>query len=107
MTRAPGTPRFEVGEEVRIQRREEPRHHRVPSYAQGCRGVVERACGTFGWPELLADGVSDGPLVTLYRVRIPASELWGTDCEDRRDCLEIEVYEHWLEAPGDPEGDRR
>ena len=106
MTGELAVPRFAVGQAVRISAREEPRHHRVPHYALGRRGIVERTCGAFGRPELLADGLSDQPGLTLYRVRIPVTELWGAGVEDPRDSLEIEVYEHWLEAAGSQELER-
>jgi len=88
--------RFAVGQRVRISDRTPPVHHRVPSYAKGHVGVIERVCGLHGEPEKFIRG--DGkPAQRLYRVRIPQTSLWqaydGTD----RDNLEIEIFEHWLE----------
>lgn len=90
------TPAFTVGQRVRIADRTPPVHHRVPSYAKGKVGLIERICGLHGEPEKFIRG--DGmPARRIYRVRIPQSDLWqdyeGTD----RDKLEIEIYEHWLE----------
>jgi nitrile hydratase len=89
-------PKFATGQRVRIADRTPPVHHRVPSYAKGQVGVIERVCGMHGMPENFIRG--DGtPAQRIYRVQIPQSELWqaydGTD----GDLLEIEIFEHWLE----------
>jgi Nitrile hydratase beta subunit, C-terminal len=88
---------FSVGQRVRIADRTPPVHHRVPSYAKGQIGIVERVCGMHAEPEKCIRG--DGkPFQRIYRVRIAQSTLWepykGTD----GDKLEIEIFEHWLEA---------
>ena len=90
-------PVFHVGQRVRIADRTPPVHHRVPSYAKGQVGVIERVCGLHGEPEKFIRG--DGmPPQRIYRVRIPQPELW-TDYEGTEgDRLEIEIFEHWLEA---------
>ncbi len=90
-------PLFSVGQRVRIADRTPPVHHRVPSYAKGQIGIVERVCDMHPEPEKCIRG--DGkPFQRIYRVRIPQSTLWdlykGTD----GDKLEIEIFEHWLEA---------
>ena len=87
---------FQVGQRVRIADRTPPVHHRVPSYAKGKIGLIERVCGLHGEPEKFIRG--DGtPAQRIYRIRIPHQALWvdysGTD----RDTLEIEIFEHWLE----------
>lgn len=89
--------RFRVGQRVRISDRTPPVHHRVPGYAKGQVGTIERVCGLHGEPEKFIRG--DGkPEQRIYRVRIPQSELW-TDYEGtQRDNLEIEIFEHWLES---------
>ena len=72
-------------------------HHRVPSYVKGQVGVVERVCGLHGEPEKFIRGDGE-PKQRIYRVRIPQDDLWtdydGSDGDD----LEIEIFEHWLEA---------
>lgn len=90
-------PAFQAGQRVRIADRTPPVHHRVPAYAKGKVGVIERVCGMHGEPEKFIRG--DGkPPQRIYRVRISQPEIWdhydGTD----RDKLEIEIFEHWLEA---------
>jgi len=89
-------PRFSTGQRVRIADRTPPVHHRVPAYAKGQVGVVERVCGMHGEPEKFIRG--DGkPAQRLYRVKIPQKDLWDTYDGTERDDLEIEIFEHWLE----------
>ena len=88
--------RFSVGQRVRIADRTPPVHHRVPAYAKGKVGVIERVCGVHGMPEKFVRG--DGkPAQRIYRVQIPQNTLWQNYCGAARDNLEIEIFEHWLE----------
>ena len=90
------TPRFATGQRVRIADRTPPVHHRVPSYAKGTVGVIERVCGMHGEPEKFIRG--DGrPARRLYRVAIPQTALWNSYGGTENDILEIEIFEHWLE----------
>jgi len=90
-------PVFHVGQRVRIADRTPPVHHRVPSYVKGHVGVVERVCGLHGEPEKFIRG--DGkPFRRIYRVRIPQDALWSDYDGSQGDKLEIEIFEHWLEA---------
>ena len=91
------TPRFATGARVRISDRSEARHHRVPSYAKGRTGVIERVCRAYGQPELLAYSDSGEPVQTLYRVRLIQEDLWPDYDGAPKDALEIEIFEHWLE----------
>ena len=90
-------PRFSVGQRVRIADRTPALHHRVPSYAKGQVGVIERISGMHPDPERCIRG--DGkPFQRIYRVRIPQSGLWARYAGTNSDKLEIEIFEHWLEA---------
>ncbi len=89
-------PRFSVDQRVRIADRTPPVHHRVPHYAKGRVGTIERICGMHGQPELLIRG--DGkPFTHLYRVRLAQRDLWPAYSGAADDVLELEVFEHWLE----------
>ncbi len=90
-------PRFSVGQRVRIADRTPPVHHRVPAYANGQIGVIERVCGVHGEPEKFIRG--DGkPAQRLYRVCIEQNDLWENYNGSDRDKLEIDIFEHWLES---------
>jgi len=51
-------------------------HLRTPGYIFGAAGTVERHCGVFGDPSLLAYGIGHGPMDHLYRVRFLQTEVW-------------------------------
>lgn len=88
--------RFNVGDSVRVRDLAVDGHVRTPHYVRGRVGGVERICGAFRNPEDLAYGRWDGATVPLYRVRFPCNELWADDAASL-DCVEVELYEHWLE----------
>ena len=89
-------PKFVTGQRVRIADRTPPVHHRVPGYAKGQVGIVERVCGMHGEPEKFIRG--DGlPAQRIYRVVIPQEALWESYDGSDGDKLEIEIFEHWLE----------
>ncbi len=88
--------RFAVGQRVRIADRTPPVHHRVPAYAKGRVGTIERLCGLHGQPERYIRG-NGAPQTRLYRVRIPQRSLWPDYSGPAHDQLEIEIFEHWLE----------
>ncbi len=89
-------PLFSVGQRVRIADRTPPVHHRVPAYAKGQVGVIERVSGLHPDPEKCIRG--DGkPLQRVYRVCMPQTELWSQYAGTEGDKLEIEIFEHWLE----------
>ena len=91
------TPRFTLGQTVRIADRTPEEHHRVPAYAKGKIGTIERICGTHGRPETFVRGDGE-PRTRLYRVRILQATLWRGYRGAAHDCLDIEIFEHWLEA---------
>lgn len=96
--------RFSIGQRVRIADRTPGVHHRVPAYAKGHVGTIERICGVHGQPERFIRGDGE-PAARLYRVRIPQTDLWPAYSGARHDKLEIEIFEHWLEeAPEDDDG---
>jgi nitrile hydratase len=93
-----GAPRFSAGQTVRVLPGIAPGHIRTPWYCRGKTGRIERICGAFGNPEELAFNRRDGADVPLYRVRFTMEEIWGADSERAGDTVDIEIFEHWLEA---------
>ena len=95
-TPAPGR-RFQVGERVRVKAADPPGHRRTPAYIRGKVGAIERVCGMFPNPEELAYGFDGEPKHVLYRVRFSQTEVWAQYEGKAGDCIELEVYEHWLQ----------
>jgi nitrile hydratase len=90
--------RFAVGDRVRIDDRFEPRHHRTPAYVKGAAGTVVRVCLPQGAPEQLAYRAGGGVTGPVYRVQLAQTDLWPDYQGPAGDRLEIEIYEHWLDA---------
>jgi nitrile hydratase len=94
-----GPARFEIGQEVRAINAHPKGHTRLPRYVRGKQGRVEKIYGAFVFPDANAKGAGESPQ-WLYRVRFPASELWGAD-GDRDSDVSVDAWESYLEAAGD------
>src|SRR5688572_10397719 len=70
-------PRFRVGQRVRARNINPPTHTRLPRYARGKLGIVERDHGVFVFPDSNAQGLGEKPQ-HVYSVRFTARELWGS-----------------------------
>jgi len=91
------SPRFAVGQRVRVRRADPPGHVRTPWYCRGHVGTIERLCGAFANPEELAYNRPGLPAQPLYRVRFRSAELWPDYRGGAGDVVEIEILQHWLE----------
>ena len=110
VTVQPGTDmraRFAVGERVVVLDRVHSGHMRTPVYVRGQVGEVVRVVGPMLNPEQLAYGFSGAPGKMLYRVRFRQTDLWPDYSGGVRDCLELELYEHWMAREGSPAGGRQ
>ena len=90
--------KFKPGDRVKVLKAFPPGHIRTPYYIRGCVGEVERICGAFANPEELALMRSGQPARTLYRVRFRQKEVWPDYAGSANDVLEVEIFEHWLDA---------
>ena len=92
------TATFKSGDPVRVKAQDKPGHVRTPSYVRGKLGWVERVHGEFRNPEQLAYGHDGLPRQPLYLVGFRQTDLWPERyAESPRDCLYVDIYEHWLE----------
>ena len=91
-------PRFRQGDRVRVREAHPPGHVRTPYYVRGKTGVIERLCGAFPNPEERAYARPGLPAQPLYRVRFLQRDIWPDYSGRRRDVVEVEIYQHWLEA---------
>jgi thiocyanate hydrolase subunit alpha len=91
--------RFEVGDKVRITSQMTMFHSRVPHYARGGIGVIERVLPEFVIPEDDAFGRlwAGGRTATLYRVRLHQAATWPGYRGPASDEHQLEIFEHQLE----------
>ena len=87
-----------VGDPVRVREAWPPGHIRTPAYVRGRAGAVVAVLGRFPNPEELAFHRPGLPAPMLYRVRFPQSALWPDYAGAAADSVDVEIYEHWLEA---------
>jgi nitrile hydratase len=90
------TPRFAVGDGVVTRVISPHGHTRLPRYARGKRGVVERVHGTHVFPDSNAHGRGEQPQ-PVYSVRFTAHELWGGGAEPNQ-TVSLDLWESYLEA---------
>jgi nitrile hydratase subunit beta len=96
---APGPSRFKPGDRV-VTRNVHPKGHtRLPRYARGKRGVIDRYYGIDTLPDANAHGKGPSP-EPLYSVRFEARELWGDSAEPRQ-TVNIDLWESYLLAAED------
>ena len=91
-------PKFKVGQRVRVRKTAPLGHIRTPFYIRGHVGEIERLCGSFPNPEELAQMRDGLPAQPLYRVRFVQREVWPDYKGSPQDVLEVEIFQHWLEA---------
>jgi nitrile hydratase subunit beta len=88
-------PLFQPGDRVRARNLNPTGHTRLPRYARGREGVVERCHGAHVFPDSNAHGKGEDPR-PLYTVRFTARELWGADA-NARDTVSLDLWEPYLE----------
>lgn len=96
------TAAYAVGQRVRIADRLTVGHVRVPTYVRGHVATVVEVVDQFVIPEDEAFNRPHGRRRHLYRVRLPLADLWPDHRGPAADTLELEVFEHWLEAEEAP-----
>jgi nitrile hydratase len=70
-------------------------HIRTPHYVRGMTGIVVRHLGDYPNPEALAFA-RPAARVPLYHVLFRQPDIWQEGATG--DEVEIELFEHWLEA---------
>ena len=88
--------RFAVGDEVRALNINPSGHTRLPRYARGKRGRVEKVHGVFVFPDANAHGLGPSPQ-WLYCIRFSGAEIWGRDGDPDLD-VSIDAWESYLEG---------
>lgn len=88
-------PHFKVGERVRARTINPTGHTRLPRYARGRLGTIERDHGVFVFPDTNANFSGEKPQ-HVYSVRFAARELWGEQTESQ-DAVYIDLWDDYLE----------
>lgn len=89
------SPRFRVGQRVRARNMHPVGHTRLPRYARGKVGTVERDHGVFVFPDTNAHFLGEKPQ-HVYSVRFAARELWGEQAAPR-DSVYLSMWDDYLE----------
>jgi nitrile hydratase len=92
---AQAAPRFREGQRVRARNINPGGHTRLPRYARGKTGVVQRDHGVFVFPDSNAQFLGEAPQ-HVYSVRFEARELWGNQASPR-DSVYIDMWDDYLE----------
>ena len=87
--------RFKVGDRVRTRQINPTGHTRLPRYARGREGVVNRHHGIFVFPDTNARLQGEQPQ-HLYSVRFQARELWGESASSK-DSVYLDLWDSYLE----------
>jgi nitrile hydratase len=87
--------RFAVGDHVLTRIMHPTGHTRLPRYARGKRGVVERVHGAHVFPDANARGDGENPQ-WLYTICFSGRELWGEEADPTL-AVSIDAWESYLE----------
>jgi nitrile hydratase beta subunit len=90
----PAAANFRVGQRVRARNMNPVGHTRLPRYARGKVGTVDRDHGVFVFPDTNAHFLGEKPQ-HVYSVRFDARELWGEQAR-RRDSVYVDMWDDYL-----------
>ncbi len=88
-------PRFKAGARVVARNINPTGHTRLPRYARGKRGVIDRDHGVFIFADASAMGQGPRPQ-HLYSVRFSGRELWGAQASER-DAVYLDLWDDHLD----------
>jgi nitrile hydratase len=91
----PVEPRFAPGQVVRARNIHPVGHTRLPRYARGRHGIIERDYGLFAFPDSNAAGEKHKPQ-HVYSVRFDACELWGPGAS-AKDRIYVDLWDDYLD----------
>jgi nitrile hydratase subunit beta len=87
--------RFQVGQRVRARNMHPVGHTRLPRYARGKLGTINRDHGVFVFPDTNAHLLGEKPQ-HVYSVRFAARELWGVQAAEK-DSVYLDLWDDYLE----------
>ena len=89
------SPRFKVGDRVVSSNAQPLGHTRLPRYARGREGVINRDHGVFTFADTNAM-TRDRKPQHLYSVRFAAAELWGSEASPK-DSIYLDLWDDYLQ----------
>jgi nitrile hydratase len=87
--------RFKVGQRVRARNINPVGHTRLPRYARGKLGKIDRDHGVFVFPDTNAHFLGEKPQ-HVYSVRFAARELWG-ESVSAKDSVNLDMWDDYLD----------
>ena len=87
--------RFRPGDAVVARNINPGGHTRLPRYARGKRGVVDRDHGVFVFADSNAHGEGEKPQ-HVYSVRFSNRELWGPEGGEKDSCI-VDVFDDYMD----------
>lgn len=88
-------PLFKTGERVRARTIHPTGHTRLPRYARGKMGTIDRDHGIYSFPDTNAHAQGE-KRQHVYSVRFAARELWG-EAASPRDSVYLDLWDDYLE----------
>lgn len=88
--------KFALGTRVQTVRRKADHHTRLPAYARGKVGTIERVHGAHVFADTHAHGLGE-QAQWLYTVVFDAGQLWA-ECAGSRQQVSVDAWEPYLEA---------
>jgi nitrile hydratase beta subunit len=96
-SRSPVAPaRYALKDRVRTVAAQPEHHTRLPAYARGKVGVVERVHGVHVFPDTNSQGLGESPQ-WLYTVAFDEKELWGAQEPKQHTTISVDAFEPYLE----------
>jgi nitrile hydratase len=92
----PVAARFHVGQRVRARDIHPQGHTRLPRYARGKIGTIDRDHGVFVFPDTNAHFLGEKPQ-HVYSVRFAARELWGEQAA-AGDAVYVDLWDDYLDS---------
>jgi nitrile hydratase len=87
-------PRFKTGQRVRARNMNPVGHTRLPRYARGKTGKIDRDHGVYNFPDTNAEG-GGTKRQHVYSVRFAAREIWGEHASER-DFVYLDLWDDYL-----------
>jgi len=91
----PSSPKFSVGENVKLVEIDHDRFKRRPEYVKNAVGEIQRVHGAYNMPT--EDGESKGHEF-LYSVKFTHTDVWGDDHPESNGTVSLDLWEETLKS---------